>query len=155
MGSKVLESAIPDTIFAHQYLGDYCLQVVIDATPADTAKKLEGPEVGIEYHLQFLTGISDTKQLAAMAQTEMSNLYLDRNATQLNLLVAPIKLESLTRIKLKRYKGFDNRRAIFISPYSDITPESIVTTVIPRTLQLLEEDLRTSAVTDWFVTVFL
>jgi hypothetical protein len=70
MGSQILESAVPDTVFAHQDLGDYCLQVVIDATPADTAKKLKSPEVGIEYHLQFLTGKSDTKQLAAMTHAK-------------------------------------------------------------------------------------
>jgi hypothetical protein len=82
MGSQVLKSAVPDTVFAHQYLGDYGLEIVIYATLADTAEKLESPEMGIENHLQLLTGISDTEQLAAMAQTEMGNLYLDRNATQ-------------------------------------------------------------------------
>jgi|GEM_PF-6557058 len=95
MGSQVLKSAVPDAIFAHQYLDDDCLQVVIDTTLADTAKKLECPEMGIKNHLQLLSGIRDTEQLAAVTQAKMGYLYFDRDTTQLNLLVAPIKLKSL------------------------------------------------------------
>ena len=112
MGSQILKSAIPYSIFAHQYLGNYCLQIVIDTTLANTTKKLESPEMGIEYHLQFLTGISDTKQFTAMAQTEMGNLYLDSDATQLDLLVAPIKLaifaQPLEKVKLVSIDSLQN-----------------------------------------------
>jgi len=78
MGSQILKSAVPDSIFAHQYLGNYCLQVVVDALPATASEVLKGTNVGIKYHLKAFTSVGDTERHPAIRQPEVGYPDSDR-----------------------------------------------------------------------------
>ena len=94
--------------------------------------------MGIHYHLKSLTCIGDTERFEAVAQTEVGDLYLYRNTTKLDLLVTPVKLESIARVILKRDERFDQCCAVSFPPGDDIAPNSVVATSITFTLKLLE-----------------
>ena len=107
VGCQVLEAAVEDSVFAHQYFGNYGLQVVVDTTATDTAKELESAGVGVKYHLQRFTGISNAERFTAVAKTKLSDLYFGLNTTQQQLFITPVKLKGVTGIIFKRDKGSD------------------------------------------------
>jgi hypothetical protein len=46
---------------------------------ANSAKKLEGPDMGIKHHLQGLAGIGNTERFAAMAKAELGDCVFRPN----------------------------------------------------------------------------
>ena len=141
MGCKVLEPAVEYPILAHQHLVDHRLQVVVNTPAANPAEKLEGPDMGIKHHFQGLTGIGYTERLAAIAKTELGDLYLRLHASDFYPLVAPVELKGVAGFIGQRDIGGDRRRAGFPFPGAHITAERIVATLVSFALQMLKKKL--------------
>ena len=104
------EAAIEMPILANQNGVHDRLQIVVDQAIRHATEEGKGPVVGIEHHLLCFAGIGGDKHLPAVGQPEVSNLDGQRNTSDLDVFLAPVKLAGITRCKDQRDKGFLNRR---------------------------------------------
>lgn len=82
VGGQVLESPVEDPVLAHQHFGYHGLQIVVDAAPTYSAIGLKYPGMVIMDHLQAITGIGDTEWFAAITQSKLGELDIDRHTAQ-------------------------------------------------------------------------
>ncbi len=109
------------------------------AALACTLEQDKRPVVGVEHHLLRLAGIGPHEQHAAVAEPDMGSLHDDRHAVQQNDLVAPIELVGFPRCKDQRNVSCSRRCAALFVPLPGVTPNGIVSTVVAKPAQLLEQ----------------
>jgi hypothetical protein len=131
---EVLKTPIEDPILPYQYLGHNRLEVVIYTLAAASTKKLKGPNMGIKHHLKTLSGIGNAKRHPAVTESEVRYFYCNNNTGKLNLLIAPVKLEGLSRVEGLRYVCCDLPVSLADSPFPDIATDAVIATFKPLTL---------------------
>ena len=139
MAAHLQEAAIVEATFADEdrlYRG---LHVVVDAALAGALEQSKGPIVRVEHHLLRLAGIGAHEQHAAVAEPNMGSLHDHRHATQQDDFVAPVELVGFARSKAQRDIGCGRRYTALLAPIVSVTPDSIVSTVIAKPTQLLEQ----------------
>jgi hypothetical protein len=92
-----------------------------------------------EHHLLRLAGIGPHEQHAAVTEPDMGSLHDHRHAAQQDDLVAPVELIGFTRSKAQRDVGCGRRCPALLAPIVPVTPDSIVSTVVAKPSQLLEQ----------------
>jgi hypothetical protein len=90
-------------------------------------------------HLLRLAGIGAHEQHAAVTEPDMGSLHDHRYAAQQDDLVAPVELVGFARGKAQRDIGCSRRCPALLAPIVPVTPDSIVSTVVAKPTQLLEQ----------------
>ena len=139
MAAHLQEAAIVEAILADEDRLHRGLHVVVDAALACTLEQGKGPVVRVEHHLLRLARIGPHEQHAAVTEPDMGGLHDHRHAAQQDDLVAPVELVSFTRGKAQRDIGCGRRCAALLAPIVPVTPDSIVSTVVAKPTQLLEQ----------------
>ena len=75
----------------------------------------------------------------AVTEPNMGGLHDHRHAAQQNDLVAPVELVGFARSKAQRNIGCSRRCTVLLAPTIPVTPDSIVSTVVAKPTQLLEQ----------------
>ena len=86
------------------------LQIVVDQAIGHATEEGKGPVVGIKHHLLCFAGVGGDKHLPTVGQPEVGDLDGQRNAANLHVFLAPVKLAGITGCKDERHKGFFDRR---------------------------------------------
>ena len=92
-----------------------------------------------EHHLLRLARIDPHEQHPAVTEPDMGGLHDHRHAAQQNDFVAPVELVSFTRSKAQWHIGCGRRGTALLAPIVPVTPDSIVSTVVAKPTQLLEQ----------------
>src|SRR5690606_28930849 len=89
---------------AAPHLVDRRAHIVVDPAPRYAAKRTERMIVGVEQHLMRLKDIGAHEERAAVTELEVRDLKLGANTANDRPVLAPVKLERLSRRKRKRHK---------------------------------------------------
>ena len=140
------KAAIKQALLANEDRFHHRLQIVIDHAQGHAAEEGEGPVMGVEHHFLRFPRIGDDEHLAAESQAEMRDLDGLHDASEFDLLVAPIKLADLARRKTQRNKGLRQGWAGFGRlPTSHEPLHAVVGAAVSLNLQALEQTTRGAA----------
>src|SRR4030067_2859749 len=95
------EAPVELALFARVYGIEYRLEVGVNQARRHPTEEGEGTAMGIEHHFLHFSGVGHDKHLAAIGHTEVCHFDSLKHPTQLDLLLAPVKLAGIARLKLQ------------------------------------------------------
>ena len=137
MATHLLEPAIIDTILGNQDRVHRGLHIVIDTPGTCPTQEAKCFVVGIEHHLQRLSGIGPNEQNPAVAQANMRHLHCCGCAINQNNFMAPVELTGFAGIEAQRHIGRGRGFPDCLRPTGRIAPHRIVAAVITPVAQIL------------------
>src|ERR1700688_1285275 len=96
------KAAVEQPILARENCIYNRLEIVIHHAPRHAAEEGEGTVMRVEYHLLGLSGVGHDEHLAAECQPEMRDLDRLHDASELDVLMAPVELADFTGSKRQR-----------------------------------------------------
>ncbi len=105
--------------------------------------------MGVEYHLLGLPRVTEAEDHPAMAQSHVRGLDRHWHAVNFELLVAPVELVGLSRGESQRDKGLRHPVPFGFAPAGDMTPDSIIASLVTLPLKLLKQDLDRASMFAW------
>src|SRR5271154_3492150 len=139
MAAHLQEAAIVQETLADEDRLHRRLHVVVDAALACSLEQGKSPIVRVEHHPLRLAGIGAHEQHAAVTEPDVGSLHDYRHAAQQDALVAPVELVGFARSKAQRDICCSRRCSALVAPTVAETPDSIVSTVVAKPSQLLEQ----------------
>ncbi len=127
------EAAVEGSRLAHEHRVDGGLHVVVDAPRGHAAEEPEGPLMGVEHHLLGLARVNPDIDRPRRAQPNVGRLHPHRLAGDLDVLMAPVELERLTRRKRQRHerhRPVARRRLGDFTPARRIAPHRVIGAVV-------------------------
>ena len=112
------EAGVDLPLLAHANPINSRAHVVVDPTPRNAAQHPERMIMGVKQHLMGLKKIGAKKKRAAVRQLEVRHLQLDPLAADDRPILAPVKLERLSRLKDQRNKRPAPAGLLFALPVS-------------------------------------